>query len=193
MQQHKAHGVPHRLVQKRRVVVFPCAGDGVVQPHAEEAVRRRAEGFPVDEVAPPANGLADEKAQRYHIQQSSDFDLLDAAQQQNPRHCAQNAAVNGKATVPDVQHGNGVLGVIRPGENAVIRPGAKNSKGRDPQHTVQQIVLLDTELTAPAAGVDYRQHQTDGDNEAVIMDGQRPQRQGAAGVHLNAKGRERNG
>ena len=101
--------------------------------------------------------------------------------------------MNGKATVPDVQHGNGVLGVIRPGENTVIRPGAKNSKGRDPQHTVQQIVLLDTELTAPAAGVDYRQHQADGDNEAVIMDGQMPQRQGASGVHLDAQGREGNG
>ena len=77
VQQHEAAKIPHRFVQEGGVVVFRLPGEGIVQTHAEEAVRGGAEGLPVHEVAPAADGLADEKAQQHQIQHGGELDFLE--------------------------------------------------------------------------------------------------------------------
>ena len=76
MQQHKACGIPHGFIQEGGVVIGDLAGDLMGQTHPQKAIRFRAEGFPVEEIAPAADALADQKAQRCNIQHCAYLDLF---------------------------------------------------------------------------------------------------------------------
>ncbi len=68
-------------------------------------------GLPVDKVAPAANALADEQPQAPNVQHGGGADFLDLGENNHRRDCADNAAVDGQATLPDVQHPDGVVPV----------------------------------------------------------------------------------
>ena len=168
-------------------------GDQLVQAHPQEAVGLGAEGLPVEEVAPAAQALADQKAQGGDVQHRANLHLLDPGKDQNADGSADDAAVNGQATVPDIQNFDGVVLIAVPLEDAVVQPGAQNGKGHDAQHAVGQIVHGQAELAAAAAGVKDRQQQAHGDDEAVQMDAQGADVQGAGWIDLDAQTGERNG
>ena len=177
------------------MVVFPALGPLVEQAHAEEAFRGGAEGLPVEEVAPAAHALADEEAQTHHIQQGGNAQLAHPAVYNNTDGRTQHTAVNGQTTLPDIQDGDGIGGIPAglPGEDAVVKPGAQNGKGNDPQHTVNDVILSEAEFLAPAQTVENRQQQTAGDDQPVKMDAQRSQLQGSGGIQLQIQEGEGNG
>ena len=193
MQQHKSNEIPDGFIQEGGVVVFRHAGAGVEKAHAEEAVRGRAEGLPVEEVAPAAGGLADEEAQGRDVQHRPQLHLLDFTEQGDAHNGSQHRAVDGQAPVPDVQHRDGVIPVLAPGEGAVVDAGADDGQRRDPQHAVQQIVLLQSELPAAVAGVEHGGAQAQGDDDAVEVETEAPQADGAGRVQLQPQGGEADG
>ena len=135
------------------------AGRPVGEPHSQKAGGFPAKGLPVQEVAPAADALPDEKAQADQIQQSQDVQLLHPAENQSADDRADDAAVNGQSALPNVQAGDGVGGILLPGKDAIIGPGANDGKGGRPQDPVDEMVLRDAELSAPAAGLPQRQGQ----------------------------------
>ena len=137
--------------------------------------------------------MADQKAQQDQIQNRTGAELLDLAEYQDADHRTDHTAVNGDAALPDIQAGDGVVLKAVPGEGTVVNTGADDGKGNDPQNTVQQIVLLQTELLAPAHAVDHSQQQTQGDDQAVEPDVQRAQGQSVARIDLNAQIGENDG
>ena len=162
----------------------------MVQAHPEEAVSLCAEGLPVEEIAPAADALANEEAQQDQIQRCGKLDFLHLAECPHTGHRAQHAAVNGDAAVPDVQHGDGVPGKFIPGEGAVVGPGAQNGEGGHPQHAVQHMVLRQAEFLGPLGAVQNRQHQADGDDQAVIMDGQGAEFNGSVRIQFDPQSGE---
>ena len=193
VQQQKAAQIPQALIQEGGVVVFPLPRHGIVQAHAAEGLRCRAEGFPVEEVAPAAHHLTDEKAHHHQIQQGGQGTLFDFAVHHHAQESAQHRAVDGQAAVPDVEHGDGVGCVLAPTEGAVVGPGTGNREGGDPEDAVQNVVLGEPCPLASAAAVDACQQQAQGDHRAVQVDGQRAQGQGTDGIHLNSQQGERDG
>ena len=173
------------------MIIFHLARIGIQQAHPEKALRGGAEGLPVEEVAPASGTLADEKAQGHQVQQGTDSDLLYQAEHRDTHQGTQHTAVNGQTTLPDVQHGNGVIPVHIPGKGAVVGPGAQNGKGGHPQHTVDNIVFLQPELLAPAAGIQHRRNQAAGNDEAVHVDIQGADAEGPDGIDLDSQTGER--
>ena len=193
IQNQKSHQIPHRFIQEGGVVVFIRPGDGVVKSHAEERIRGRAEGLPVEEVSPAADALADEKAAQHQIQKGGQVGLFDFAEDDHADHRADHRTVDGDAAVPDIQHGDGVLPVAVPGESTVVDSGADNGQGRDPQHAIQQIILAQSRIVAASAGIQHRQQQPQGDDQPVIMNLQGPQGKASSRIQLQAQKGKGNG
>ena len=193
MQQAEAHHIPHTFIQESGVVVFPLAGDGIEQAHAEEAVGGCSEGLPVDEVAPAADKLANEEGDHHQVKDSGELHLFDFCKHRHADDGTDDAAIDGNAAVPDVEHGNGVGGVLVPAEGAVVDPGADNGEGGDIQEAVQNVIFLQAELLAPAAAVDHGQQQAGGQNGTVKMDGQGSQLQQSGGIDFQPQKGEGNG
>ena len=168
MDEDKAHQIPQGFIQEGGMVVSTLAGDGVDEPHPQEGIGHTAVGFPVEEIAPAAHHLADHKAQGYQIQGCQNGDLLkDLAVDDHTDGGADDSAVDGNTAFPDIENGDGVGGILLPFKGAVVKPGAENGEGSNPQYTVQQIVFGKTELLFPAQGIAYCQDQTHGNDEAV--------------------------
>ena len=192
MQQNQPCKVPHRLIQEGGVVVLPGTGAGVVQAHPGKGLRGRAEGLPVEEVAPASGGLPDEETQAHQIQHGSQLQLFDPGEHGDADNGPQNAAVDGDAALPDVQHRDGVGGVILPGKRHIVDPGTDNGKGCDPEDAVKDVILRQAELLAPAGAIEGCQEQARGNDDAVKIDVHGPQRNGAGRVYLNPQGGEGN-
>ena len=163
------------------------------QAHFPQHIGLRAEGFPVEEVAPAADALADEEAQGNHVQHHQGLDLAALAENDDADDRTDDAAVDGQAALPDIEGRDGVGGVLlRPAEDDVISAGAENREGGDPQDAVDQVILFQAEVLRAAAGVHDAQDQAEGDDRAVIMDGQRADGNGTARVHDQVQGGEGN-
>ena len=191
VQDQEARKIPQAFVQEGGVVVFPLARHRIVQAHAGEGHGRRAEGLPVEEVAPAAHKLADEEAHNHQVQQCGQGAFFNAAIDGNAYKGSDDCTVDGKTAVPDVQHGDGVVGVVRPAEHAVINSGADDGKGRDPEDAVENVVLGQPGPLAAAAAIDSGQQQAKGDDHAVQVDGQGPDIEVPDGIDLNSQQRER--
>ena len=192
MQQHKADEIPHGFIQEGGVVILPLVRHGVEQTHPEEAVCRRAEGLPVEEVAPAAQNLSDEEPQQGNIQHRGDPELFHLAQHRHADDRADDAAIDGDASLPDGEHGQRVIGIVLPGEGHIVNSRAENGKGGNPQHAVQDVVLFEAEFPASAAGVQYGKNQPQADAQAVQVDGQRAQLEVSGRVHFQSQEGEGN-
>ena len=191
VQDQEARKIPQAFIQEGGVVVFPLARHRIEQAHAGEGHGRRAEGLPVEEVAPAAHKLADEEAHNHQVQQCGQGAFFDAAIDGNAYKGSDDCTVDGKTAVPDVQHGDGIVGVVRPAEHAVINSGADDGKGRDPEDAVENVVLGQPGPLAAAAAIDPGQQQTKGNDHAVQVDGQGPDIEVPDGIDLNSQQRER--
>ena len=65
VQHHEAQTVPEGFIEEGGMEIPGQLRNGVVKAHPQEAFGFRAEGLPVEEVAPAADALADEEAQRH--------------------------------------------------------------------------------------------------------------------------------
>ena len=182
MQKQEAHQIPQRFIQKGGVDIGRLARNRVVQAHAQKAARFFPKGLPVKEIAPPADALADEKAQADQIQQGKYIQLLHPAVHQAAKDCPNNTAINGQAPLPDIQAGDGVGGILLPGEGAVIGPGAENCEGSHPQDPINDVIFPETELAAPAAGIQHRQTQPQGNHQAIPTDAEAAQGNPCGGI-----------
>ena len=152
-----------------------------------------AVGFPIEEVAPTADHLANHKTQRDQVQHRKDGDLLNKlTMDEYTDGSADDRAIDGDAALPDVEHRQGPVGVHLPLEDAVVGPGAGDGEGGHPQHTVQHVIFFDAELLAAAGGIDHCQNQAEGNDHAVKMDAQGAEGNAAGWIQRNAQRREGN-
>ena len=175
------------------MVILPGFCPGVVQAHPVPPVGGSAEGLPIEEIAPAAHRLADEKAQQHHIQHRGQLQMPEPAIYRNAHNGPQHTAVNGQTTLPDVQDGDRVIGVGLPGKNHIIQPGADNGKGGHPQNAVKNVILGQTELPAAAGAVQHRQNQPQGNGQSIQMDGQGAQSPDPGRIHFQPQGRKGDG
>ena len=109
MQRDEAHQIPDRFIQERRV-----HRGRAVDRHAPRQVGRAAVRLAVDKVAPAADALADQQAERRQIAQGGKRELFDTAVHIQRDHYADHRAVDGNAAVPDRDDLVRVLAVIVP-------------------------------------------------------------------------------
>ena len=83
---------------------------------------------------------------------------------------ADHRTVNSNTAFPDVENADGIGSIPIPFKGAVVKTGADNGEGGDPQHAVQQIVLGNAEFLAALQGIGDGQDQTQGDHQTVKAD-----------------------
>ena len=148
----------------------------------------------VHEVAPAAHELADDDAHARHVEQDGGRDLLDLCNDEQRDGAADDAAVDGKSALPDVEDGDGIVGVELPIENAVVQPRADNADGHGPEDHVEHVVLRDAEVLCPREHIEHSEQEACGDDDAVPVDILPEDRKGhGAWVDLDAEIRERDG
>ena len=193
MQENKTHQIPNGFIQESGVVVLRHAGIGIQYTHPQKESCLFTMGLPVEEIAPTANRLTDQKSQRGEVQSSTQRELFDFAIDNDADGCANDTAVNGKTAVPNVEHFNGICLVLVPSKYAVIGSGANNGKGNDRQSSVKNVILGQTKLLASAQAVNGCQQDTKSNQQSIIIDGCKAQIQLIARVYFNAQIGERNG
>ena len=142
-------------------------GGGAVHPPGQGGVA--AKGFLVDKVAPAADALADQKAHAGQVQHGGHRDFAPAAGQPAEDDRADDAAVNGKAALADVQHiPDAVVGKGRHGH--IVHAGADDGHDHAHHDDVGHGIAVDAELGAVAEREQDGQHDAGGDQHAVPVD-----------------------
>ena len=124
----------------------------------------------VHEVAPAAHELADDDAHARHVEQDGGRDLLDLCNDEQRDGAADDAAVDGKSALPDVEDGDGIVGVELPVENAVVQPRADNADGHGPEDHVEHVILRDAEVLCAVQHIQNGQQKAAGNDDAVPVD-----------------------
>ena len=151
---------------------FPSSGG---QLHAPGQGGLGAEGLPVQEIAPAADGLADEQAHDHQVHHGPQLDVAAAAENDGHNHHGDDAAVNGQAAVPD---GDGLgpaemaLMVLELAEikQNIVQPGPHDGRGDAPQQPVDEVILPDAVFGALAHTPPQGYQHTQGDENAVPID-----------------------
>ena len=191
MERDKAGEIPDGFVQERRVVVDHRARR-VLQAHLEKGVGHGAVGLAVHEVAPAAEDLADQHRHGGQVQHRARGELLRPAHDEQRDHAADDAAVDGQPALPDIQGGDGVVGIQVPVEHAVIDPRADDADGHHPQNSVEDVVLHESEARGPVHHVEHREQEARRDDDAVPVDVLAEDRKGhGAGIDRDAEVGER--
>ena len=134
--QQQADEVPQALVQEGGMYLHQLPGSGG-QLHAPGHGGFRTKGLAVQEIAPAADGLADEQPHDHQVHHGPQLDMAAAAQDNGHDDHSDDAAVDGQAAVPD---GDG-LGPAEPAlvvlelaeiEQNVIDPRADDAAGNAP-------------------------------------------------------------
>ena len=165
MQQDEADEVPEGFVEERRV-----NHRATVDRHAPRQAGRAAVRLAVDEVAPAADALADEQAERRKVAQARKRQLLDPAVHEKADERADNAAVDGDAALPDGDDFARVLGVVAPLEHHVVNACADDAERHADDEAVHQVVRGDAEFLRARAHVERRQNKAGADDDAVPVD-----------------------
>jgi len=172
--QQQADDVPQALIQEGGVDLhqFPSSGG---QLHAPGQGGLGAEGLPVQEIAPAADGLADEQAHDHQVHHGPKLDVAAAAENDGHDHHGDDAAVNGQAAVPD---GDGlgpaemalmVLELTEIEQN-IVQPGPHDGRGDAPQQPVDEVILPDAVFGALAHTPPQGYQHAQGDEDAVPID-----------------------
>ena len=172
--QQQADEVPQALVQEGGMYLHQLPGSGG-QLHAPGHGGFRAKGLAVQEIAPAADGLADEQPHDHQVHHGPQLDMAAAAQDNGHDDHSDDAAVDGQAAVPD---GDG-LGPAEPVlvvlelaeiEQNVIDPRADDAAGNAPQQPVDQVILADAVFRALAHAPPQGHQHAQGDEDAVPVD-----------------------
>ena len=169
VQQHEARHAQQGLVQKAGVHRAAAHhGLGVVADHAPGQIGGGAEGLLVYEVAPAADGLADEEAQGGHIQHGGHLQLTQLGHEPAEHQGPDDAPVDGKAALPDVEDLDGVAPIlVAVVKDAVVEAGADDGPYQAHQHRIDEAVGVHVHLLAGPEGVAHPQQEAQGDEDAV--------------------------
>ena len=171
MEQKEADEVPDGLVEEGGVPIPRDAGSGLEAHAQEEAVKDlRAICFPVEEVAPAADALADEQTQGHEVQVGGQLLLLYLGKEEQTQDRADDAAVDGDAALPDVEGGDGIVLVVLPLEGYIVDPGADDGQGHGEEQGVGDQVEVRTEVLGPLPQIEDAQQEAEGDDNAVEID-----------------------
>ena len=169
MQADEADQVPDGFIEERRVVIRHDAGR-ILQAHLQKRIRDSAVRLAVHKVSPAAHKLADDDAHARHVEQDGSRNFLALRNDEQRDRAADDAAVDGKSALPDVEDGNGIVGVELPIENAVIQPGADHADGYGPEDHVKHVVLRDAEVLRPREHIENSEQEPGGNDDAVPVD-----------------------
>ena len=145
------------------------------EPHAPGELRRRAEGLSIHKVAPAANGLPNEKSLHAAVRQRPEGDLAAAAEKIRRQKARNDAAVAGKAAVPDAVGRRPVDRAVAPAkqvevEKHIVNPRTDDGKRDDPEHRVDDIILAQAVFRRLLhAEIESQQHAR-GNDDAVPVD-----------------------
>ena len=104
--------------------------------HGKQSVGVAAKGLPIDEIAPAANRLSDQKAQCHQIQQCRQVDFFDFAVQDHANRRTDYCTVDGQSAAADIDDFLQVAAVIVPLRKYIVQSGADHRHRHNPQHTV---------------------------------------------------------
>ena len=165
MQQDEAGEVPEGLIEEGRVD-HALAVDG----HAPGEGRRAAVGLAVDEIAPAADALADEQAERREIAQARERELFDAAVHEQADERADDAAVDSDAALPD---GDDLARVLR-GSSPIRKRRSRYAQmmPRGTQMMRQSVRLSEVMPKSFVRGIDVErgEDKAGADDDAVPVD-----------------------
>ena len=182
MQQDEPDQAPQRLVQKRGMHgqrgVEPVAAQPLLDGIARHAPRQRrvgAEGLLIEEVAPAAARLPDQKTERRDIEHREGVELAYPTHDQPGGERHDQAAVDAKAALPDVQDRFrvGKIGVALIAEQHIVQPRADEGQQRAHQDGIDHLVGIEAEGSCMGQAVDHRQQKADGDAHTVPFDRER--------------------
>ena len=145
--QAEAQDVPEALIEEGGVDLHVAAIDGgEAHPPGEGGLG--AEGLPVHEVAPAADGLAQHEAHDAEVRHGPQPDVLAAAVEEGHEEDRDDGAVDGEAAVPDGHDAAPVEAAVRipeavQVEENVVDPGPQDAEGHTHEDEVQQVILLD--------------------------------------------------
>ena len=166
MQDHKADSVPQGLVQERRLHIRQRTVD--VDAHAQEGIRDLSVGLLVDEVAPAADRLADQKPHRRDVEHRAEADAPHLAEHDRRQDARDDRAVDRDAAVPDAEHRHRVVIVqlvVFPDDVICARADDRN-RHRE-QQQVDEVIRLEADIRAALHAVQDAEQEADGDDDPV--------------------------
>ena len=162
----------HRLIGgKRAVRIIPR--DPFLNPaarHAENAVGVAAERFMVHEVAPSADALSDQEADRNNVVGREQAHLAQLADDRTDEKCTDDAAVDRETAVPDVEDRFPVARVAVPVEDDVVQARADDAADDTADDAVDRAVCVNAEASHALERIHHCKHHADRDEHAVPCD-----------------------
>ena len=187
-QDDEDHQVPAALIEEGRMhlyVVDPVdrlkvcphfLGDLVLthsrdrKLHRKEIVRVFPEGLAVKKVPPSADDLPDRDAHRDRVENEADGNLLDLRHDKNRQRTGDDAAVDRKSALPDVENGHQVVLIGIPGKYNIVDACSDDADEHADEDDVDIIIrLLAGLLCAPHCDPKTDQH-ADRDHDPVVGD-----------------------
>lgn len=124
----------------------------------------------VEEVAPASDALSQQESDADNIQQGQELHLAYLCHQKSCQKAADDAAVNGESAFPDIEDAFPVAGVVVPVQQNVIGTCAHHAADDAADDAVHDTVGVQPVLFHLGESVDHRQHQPQGDEDAVPLD-----------------------
>ena len=168
VQKHKAQQTQQGFIQKAGVHIAIHYSGGIFAVHAPGQFRGGAEGLLVDKVAPAAHTLANEETQGSNIQNSGNLQLAELGHQAAEHHSADNAAVDGQASVVNLEDLQGVFPVFITGIEDHIKQPRENYPGDEANNNhIEQTVDINVHFLAAKAGIDQCQQEPCRNDDAI--------------------------
>ena len=172
--QAEAQDVPEALIEEGGVDLHVAAIDGgEAHPPGEGGLG--AEGLPVHEVAPAADGLAQHEAHDAEVRHGPQPDALAAAVEEGHEEDGDDGAVDGEAAVPDgddaapVEAAVGIPEAVQVEED-IVGPGTQDAEGHAHEDQVQQVILLDAVMLGLPQAEEHAEEHAQAQNDAVPVD-----------------------
>ncbi len=207
MYHQQAEQAPQRLIQKRgvhrlhRIIAggIRVATADNVSRHAPRQSGVAAKGLLVEEVAPAADRLTDQKAGRRQIKHSQGIHLAERTHPQRRHKRHDYAAVNRQSALPDTQNAQRIAEVLCAilRKNDVVQTRSDKGKQRADQHHVRHRILGNLKFIGTPIGIKNCQQKADGNQHAVPANAEfgatdRKRKNLLADVKAPAELRERN-
>ena len=162
---YRHHMIPHFLCD------FIGTDRGNRKLHRKQVVSVVTECLTVKEVSPPSHNLTEHDAHARGIHQKAEVLFLLSAVNHHRNAGTDDAAVDGKSALADVENTQKIILIIVPGKYNVVNPCPENT-GCDADHRKIEVLLrvLPRPLCLSLGNPD-RNHHTGYDHDAVIGNG----------------------
>ena len=145
------------------------------QPHPPGKVGQAAEGLAIHKIPPAADGLPDEKALHAAVRQRPERELFASAEEEGRQKARDDAAIDGKAAIPDAVGRGPVDRPVAAAEQVevkehIVEPRADDGKRNGPQHHIDDVVLGQAVFRCLLHAEVKPQQHTGGDDDAVPVD-----------------------